>query len=126
LVTIGSLALVGPGLQESYCEVIDKLQPGISETCSALLAGESGEGDGEEEGQGPVVLNANYNEPQDRLTVHAQRPEGCSGDLIVQGYGTMSQQGQSDNFSIVISTADPPATVTVGSEACGWTTAEVN
>jgi Flp pilus assembly pilin Flp len=116
VVTIGSLALFGDSLSDTYCGITESISTTPNEACYEEAV---------QEGSGPLVFRPKYNNYNNGFTITAKIIGECSGGLSVVGYGPMTQQGGSNNYSLTIQ-GDPPDVVTVGSDSCGWTTVYLN
>ncbi|MFQ5923432.1 MAG: Flp family type IVb pilin [Anaerolineales bacterium] len=110
MVAMVALIAVSPALQEVFCDAIYMLNPAVIGECASLF-------------DAPKINKAKYNTGPMQIEIVAKAPYGCTGDLIVMPFGaTMERAGSSVVFSTEISTGSPPASVTIGSSSCGWTT----
>lgn len=112
VVTIGTVAAFGDTLSGTYCGITETMASEPNEACYV---------EAEQEGSGPLVFKPKYNSFNNGFTITAKMIGECSGGLTVQGFGPMTQSGNSDLWSLTIM-GDPPPTVVVGSDSCGWTT----
>ena len=102
LVVTATLSLVGPGLKRVYCLAMTRMDPDISDYCAG----------------GITPLNANYSPGSQKLHIMAKLPQGSEAELFVNGQ-PMERQGSSNVFKYVITTADPPSSVTITSNEGG-------
>ncbi|MGB6894920.1 MAG: hypothetical protein WBF37_03105 [Dehalococcoidia bacterium] len=102
LVVTVTLALVGPGVKSVYCQTMVRLNPATSDYCAG----------------GITPLNANYSPGSQKLHIMAKLPRGSEAELFVDSQ-PMQRQGSSTVFKYVITTADPPSSVTITSDEGG-------
>ena len=102
LVVTATLTLVGPGLKRVYCHTMLRMDPDVSDYCAG----------------GITPLNANYSPGSQKLHIMAKLPQGSEAELFVDGQ-PMERQGSSTVFKYVITTADPPSSVTITSNEGG-------
>ena len=109
LVVTGTLTLFVPGVKNAYCQVMVRLNPDIRDYCAG----------------GITPVNANYSPGSQKLHILAKLPQGSDAELFVDGQ-PMQRLGSSTVFKIVITTADPPSTVTITSNEGGKITVDVS
>lgn len=112
-----SLAVIGPGINEAFCEVVETINPALMDGCA------SGEESEEISGGDTIVLFAKYNAGKGELDVQAKAPESCPFDLEIKVdgslVGTMTRMGESYVFKYSGSPSSPPTNVQVGHDSCG-------
>ncbi|MFQ5943841.1 MAG: Flp family type IVb pilin [Anaerolineales bacterium] len=110
MVAMVALIAVGPALQEVFCDATHMLNSSTSGECAALF-------------EAPKINKAKYNTGTMQIEIVAKAPYDCTGNLTVMPFGaTMERAGGSVVFKTEIPTGSPPASVTIGSSSCGWTT----
>lgn len=109
MVATVSLALLGPGINDAYCDAIQTLNPDLASGCSGI-----------------TILFAKYNAAKTELDIQAKAPKDCSEDLIVKDLGPMIRQGESYVFKYTGSLTPPPTTVEVGHPDCGWNSTPIS
>jgi Flp pilus assembly pilin Flp len=117
VVVIMMLVTLGRGVKGVFCNLMITLEPEMPLSCVVPVAEEGG-GDGDSD-QGSLSALAGYRSSDQKLVVMARAPQGASATLTVAGYGTMSQVPGTDYYKLVVTTSDPPATVTIQSSEGG-------
>jgi Flp pilus assembly pilin Flp len=123
VVVIMVLVTLGGGVKGVFCNLMITLDPETPLSCVEPVAEEGG-GDGDSD-QGSLSALAGYRSSDQKLVVLARVPQGTSPTLTVAGYGTMSRIPGTDFYKLVVTTSDPPATVTIQSSEGGSYVVEV-
>lgn len=113
VVALVSVATFGNSLSGTYCTVTEAISSNPNDVCYEEAV---------QEGDGPIVFEPRYNSFNHGFTITAKILGEYSGDLQVVGYGTMTQHGGSNRYSITINANPLPSSVVVGSDSAGWTT----
>ena len=113
VVALVSVATFGSSLSNTYCTVTESISATPNDACYEEAV---------QEGDGPLVFKPKFNSFNNGFTITAKVFGGYSGDLHVVGYGTMTQHGQSNGYSLTINANPLPSSIIVGSDSAGWTT----
>ena len=112
MVATVSLALVGPAVSDVYCEAIYALDPSLD--CGGWT------------GLGAITkAKVKYKAKNQELSIKATAPDGCTEDLMVQGFGPLPRKGSGQKFKGTFTVDPPPTQVVIGSSGCGWDTIQL-
>jgi hypothetical protein len=121
VVIVAIATLMGSAIKQAFCEPLISLNPEYASSCIEAPQMPSSP---EQEASALSGL-AVYSSSRGNLYIAARVPEGSSATLTVTGYGEMQYLPQKDVYVLVISTSDPPSTVTITSSAGATTTIDV-